>query len=427
MAGAIDLFSGSNSVSGANKFRVDKSPLNTLYEGVDDVIGKQAQSVGGHILVYVEQYVQKIAQELINAIIGLPLELLTAIEPALLGAFQNINTFFTNVTQFLGGLDPLSPNFVVTVAAEKFINEVLLEAGILAQQSGLDAVESQIAGIIEQGTALLQTAVNWFIGTLGGLNGIQELIAWINGIITLFGELDPFGKTFNPAAAATTFFNLVTSSATLFPDLLAAIIEFAKIAGARLFHDAMGGLGIPTTPEAFVAFIENLPAEFVKDGERALSSLVANINNDGTLIAAALRGELASAVTVGNKALNSLVQNLATDGTLVASALSGLGTNAQALIANDLLAASALAGELQNAALTWEGTAINTVLGGIATAQSDITAVRTAINSNVIANINAQIGVINGYFNAVKDFANSTPFGGYYSGGYNPIGGIPTI
>ena len=420
MAGAIDLFSGSNSVSGANKFRVDKSPLNTLYEGVDDVIGKQAQSVGGHILVYVEQYVQKIAQELINAIIGLPLELLTAIEPALLGAFQNINTFFTNVTQFLGGLDPLSPNFVVTVAAEKFINEVLLEAGILAQQSGLDAVESQIAGIIEQGTALLQTAVNWFIGTLGGLNGIQELIAWINGIITLFGELDPFSKTFNPAAAATQFFKLVTSSSTLVPDLLVAVIDFVKLAADALFKEFLAGFNA-STPQEFLSFIESVPGTLFQD---FLNNLHLNSPNDFVNY---IHNLPSSFIKDGERTLSSLLANIQNDGTLVASALSGLGTNAQALIANDLLAASALAGELQNAALTWEGTAINTVLGGIATAQSDITAVTTAINSNVIANINAQIGVINGYFNAVKDFANSTPFGGYYSGGYNPIGGIPTI
>ena len=45
--GAVDLFSGSNSASGTNKFSVDKNPMNQLDEGVEDVIGQQAQRTGG--------------------------------------------------------------------------------------------------------------------------------------------------------------------------------------------------------------------------------------------------------------------------------------------------------------------------------------------------------------------------------------------
>jgi hypothetical protein len=125
MAGAVDLFSGSNSITGANLFTVDKSPLSQLFEGIDDVIGQQAGNLGFNIVTGVLSYVQKIAGAIIDAILGLPLELLSSLEPALLQSFQNVDKFFTNILGFLGGIDPLSDLFSIETAAQNFINNIL--------------------------------------------------------------------------------------------------------------------------------------------------------------------------------------------------------------------------------------------------------------------------------------------------------------
>jgi hypothetical protein len=48
--GAIDLFSGSKSITGSNLWQVDKNPLMQLDEGVEDIVGKQATQVGDFMM-----------------------------------------------------------------------------------------------------------------------------------------------------------------------------------------------------------------------------------------------------------------------------------------------------------------------------------------------------------------------------------------
>ena len=188
MAGAIDIKSGSNSLSGANLFYADKNPLNQLFQGVDDVLGHQAHSAGQAFLDYVHQ----IVQELIKAIVGLPSEILQGVLSTIAPLLQDVSTYFGNIEKFLGGLNPLSALFDVATAAEQFVNNVLSGTGLLtdAQQvytflSNLFAQVNIAANdFISAATHLLKTIVdNLFHADLRNavINFVQSVLNPIPG------------------------------------------------------------------------------------------------------------------------------------------------------------------------------------------------------------------------------------------------------
>ena len=111
MAGAIDLFSGSKSITGTDLFSVDKDPLKELDQGVEDIIGKQANAVGNAMWNSV--------QLLIDSLLG--------ITPAVPGdpsstpsPYDGVASFINNVLAMLGLSnttgsinDPTSTNFTL--------------------------------------------------------------------------------------------------------------------------------------------------------------------------------------------------------------------------------------------------------------------------------------------------------------------------
>lgn len=198
MAGAIDIKSGSNSLSGANLFYADKNPLNQLFQGVDDVLGHQAHSAGQAFLDYVHQ----IVQELIKAIVGLPSEILQGVLSTIAPLLHDVSTYFGNVEAFLGGINPLSALFDATTEAENYFQNVLLATGAGADlvaaanlgQQIVNEVVNTINNLVpttppvtyalsDLQTALKNIPANFVKDVLGGSNlgaDVQQIVTNIN-------------------------------------------------------------------------------------------------------------------------------------------------------------------------------------------------------------------------------------------------------
>lgn len=163
MAGGIDLLSGSKSLLG-DLFEIDKNPLNQLDGGIQDVVGAQAGDAANMLT--------SLLQVALNAIVGLPLDLLSGLASAL-----DISTYFGNLEAFLGDLNPLSPDFDPIAAAEVFIQTVLDPTGLLA------SAESIAADII----GLFPTAI-------GGLVGMAGLGSILGDLVGLLGNPSSLGS-----------------------------------------------------------------------------------------------------------------------------------------------------------------------------------------------------------------------------------------
>lgn len=174
--GAVDLYSGSSSLTGSNLFTTDKNPLNELTEGVEDVVGKQATSAGSQVLGGFTG--------IINAILGIPLEILTGSDDA--GTLGDLDSFFGNVEQFLGDIDFLSPSFDPEAAIEDFINIMLSPSGLLAMLDGGGLLN--IANIPELPMDLIEGLLSVFGGL--DLSGSDPIIAAIESAI---GEIPVVG------------------------------------------------------------------------------------------------------------------------------------------------------------------------------------------------------------------------------------------
>lgn len=123
MAGAFDLFSGARSISGTNALKVDKSPLDQLDVGLGGVIGKHASESAIPFL--------SLFQSLVDALLLLPQssQPVTGMQG---GSIIEVYQFFGGLMNFLGGLNPLDPDFDIAAAAENFIAMILQPTTMLA-------------------------------------------------------------------------------------------------------------------------------------------------------------------------------------------------------------------------------------------------------------------------------------------------------
>jgi len=238
VAGAFDLYAGSKSLTGTNLFHVDKNPLNQLFEGVDDVIGAQAKNLGGTMLLYIEQYVQRIAQELINLIMGIPSELLGIVNAELTGALEDIARYFSNILAFLGGLNPLDSLFNVLDAAKAFINNILAETGLLPilDEAGHLAQEAlqPIIDAIAQAFGMLAGLT--IAGLQDGLNAFYGIVnANVNFLSTVFGDV----ASGNIAAALEALLQSIVADAQAGSALLTQLQALVKAGFTSIAHTAI--------------------------------------------------------------------------------------------------------------------------------------------------------------------------------------------
>lgn len=208
MAGAIDLFSGSTSLSGTNLWQTDKSPLNQLDQGVQDVIGQHGQNTGNAIF-----------QSLNNVI-----DLILGIDPNS-PAGQNpdwgtVPTMFSNLFTFLGGIDPASPNFDPIGAIINFIITMLKPQNLLAALVPHGSMSGGVTGYIP----LENLAIDLIAGLIGGAQGLIDAILSLVGfgpgsgtegdvnnffddLLAMLGRPPLTSDTFTPNNALTTLIN----------------------------------------------------------------------------------------------------------------------------------------------------------------------------------------------------------------------------
>ena len=199
--GAIDLFSGSSSITGTNLFKVDKNPLNEIDEGVEDVIGKQAQSAGGQFISIIETMLEQI--------LGFPA-----------GSLSDLGVFFDNILTFLGDLNPLDPNFLANLvqAAESFIGAILQPTNLVALLTGDANLSAGVTGFIP----LENLAMDLIAGVIGGAQDVIDAILAAVGFPPGSGtaaEVDAFfkdllGMLANPSLTSGSF------------DPIAAVVKF---------------------------------------------------------------------------------------------------------------------------------------------------------------------------------------------------------
>jgi hypothetical protein len=156
VAGAIDLFSGSRSITGTNLMKVNKSPLDQIDEGIEDVVGKQADGAADQVNGFI--------QTLVQAILGLG--------DGNLGLGEDVQYYFGNVEQFLGDLNPLDPNFNPADAIKVFVETMLHPSHMLAPLLSDPNGSAGVIGFVP----LENLALSAIAGVIGGAQEVIDAI-----------------------------------------------------------------------------------------------------------------------------------------------------------------------------------------------------------------------------------------------------------
>src|SRR6516162_3459361 len=287
MAGAIDLFAGINPIAGPNLFVVNKNPLIQIDQGVEDVIGQQAQHLGFDI--------SQLIQALINHILGMGLKFLEDLFGSFpKGTLDDVALFFSNLLKFLGELDPLSPTFDPVTAAAQFANLVLLPTHLIAP-----LVEDATVGLGLSGFVPME---NIAVEQIGNIIGTAQSV--IDAILATVGW----------AAAAGTAADLQR----YFTDLLAMFDNPALTGGAFNASTAVGNfitamvqphnLLAPMDPASLLIAATHIPSLPAGWGKTIDGSLLVNAITNATLTAAALTaGAIGAGVTIAGSALTSAI------------------------------------------------------------------------------------------------------------------------
>ena len=250
MAGAVDLFAGSGSIQGSNLFQVDKSPLQQLDAGIEDIIGKQAQVPGSSLITAFET--------IICGILGLPMPTdPLQVGSEVLGTFENIVTFFGNVMKFLGELNPLDPNFDPIAAIENFIETMLKPTNMIAMLIADATGSLGLTGFIP----LENLAMDLIAEVVGGAQSLIDAILAALGFPPGSGTTEDVNKLFtdlldmlgNPANIATDLFD----AGEAIINLITTMIKPTNLI-AMLISDATGSAGVT----GFIP-IENLAMDVI--------------------------------------------------------------------------------------------------------------------------------------------------------------------
>jgi len=305
VAGAIDLFAGINPIAGANLFTVNKNPLIQIDQGVEDVIGQQAQHVGFDI--------SQLIQALINQILGMGLKFLEDLFGSFpKGTLDDIALFFGNLLKFLGELDPLSPTFNPVAAAHDFLNLVLLPTHLIAP-----LVEDATAGLGFPGFVPMENLAVDEIGTIIGtaqevIDAILATVGWVAGAGTA-ADLQRYFTDFlamfdNPALTGGTF-----NASTAVGNFITAMVQphnlLAPMNPSTLLISATNIPGLDASKIISGAFNQvQIPALTGTWGKTIAASLVSGALVNATLAAAALTaGAIPAGVTIAGSALTSAI------------------------------------------------------------------------------------------------------------------------
>jgi hypothetical protein len=287
VSGAIDLFSGAQSIHGSNLFNVDKSPLEQLSGGIEDVIGKQAAGTGSSVITSFEA--------ILRAVLGFdPLDGPLGIGGELLGTLDNVGTYFGNLETFLGELNPLDPNFDPIAAATTFITTIInptnLLAGLVphagdsAGLSGFIPMENLALDLIASAVGGAQDLVDEILGIFG-IPPTTGTVGDVGTIFTnLFGFLGGAGDfssgSFDPASAIETF----VTDMLLPTGLFSSVIDFASLGLAFFGLPGLDEAGFTGAASNLFSFLgaPNLGTGF--DPFSAAEDFITNILNPTNLL-----------------------------------------------------------------------------------------------------------------------------------------------
>ena len=204
MGGAVDLFSGSSALSGTNLFTVDKNPLQQLNQGVEDVIGQHGQNTGNSIF--------QALNNIIDLILGIDPNSAAGQNPD----WSTVNTMFTNLFTFLGGIDPASPTFDPIGAIINFITEMLNPTNLLAALvpnanhsggvTGFIPMENLALDLIGAVIGGAQSLIDAILGAFGVPAGsgtetmVNQMFTNLSGMLA---TPDLLSTLFNPIGAIT--------------------------------------------------------------------------------------------------------------------------------------------------------------------------------------------------------------------------------
>jgi hypothetical protein len=239
MAGAIDLFAGSGSISGTDLFQIDKNPLNQLSTGIEDVVGKQAQSAGSQFWGFIQSVVQ--------AILGLdPTQFESELGQLWTGSYSYLSQFFGDIEAFfnIGGGVLGTNGFDLTTVITDFITGNLKPTNLIAMlvtdatQSGgvtgfiplenlaLDLIGSAVGGAQGVIDAILSS-----VGVPAG-SGTQEMVdTFFTNLTGMLANPALITSTFSPSSAVQTFITDLVNPLNLLAPLSGGVVPTINIPG----------------------------------------------------------------------------------------------------------------------------------------------------------------------------------------------------
>jgi hypothetical protein len=330
--GAIDLFSGSSSIAGTNLWQTDKNPLVELDAGIEDVIGKQGKNVGGQIIQMIEEF--------INGILGFPLL------GGQQGTMQDITQFFGNILQFLGDLNPLSPNFNIAKAAEDFIKIILTPTNLLAVLVPNASNSGGVTGFIP----LENLALDLIAGVVGGAQGLIDAILGVVGVpagsgteqminqfftefLSMFANpisgLGFMSGSFNPLTAVSTFITTIINPLNLLAPLVGGFVPGGLIPGldaSKITSGVFANSFVPGLNQTWNSIVSAMGGPLVGNLLGDVTHFLQNIpglNIVTTLLASVIPGLDATKIISGSFP-QAMITNLVSDLTAVENMAQGI-------------------------------------------------------------------------------------------------------
>ena len=196
MAGSIDLFGGDKSISGANLFRVDKSPLDQLDTGLSNMVGWDRNGqAADEIAQGFQDFIEKLWQEflaMLENLLNLPFSQgLTAFLIAILDGIKKLGLDWVTQFEALTGLN-------IDEGPVKFLESLIALLGFdgngiaKALQDLIDGIIALFGGVGKDVAAAIAAIRNWLDNVFKPIaDGLAEAVGWLqtffDGIIALFG------------------------------------------------------------------------------------------------------------------------------------------------------------------------------------------------------------------------------------------------
>ena len=210
MAGAIDLFAGSNSITGTNLFKVDKDPLQEIDQGIEDVIGQKANAVGNSLWTAI--------QMLLDELLGIPPSWTSAPSSggsggttADVGAFINNLLSSIGLSNTSGSInDPTSSNFTLDslvswveglLLPTNSVAPIVSDANTSGGVTGFIPLENLAMELIAEVVGGAQSLIDSILETVGfaaGSGTVTDVNSYFTDLLDMLANPDLTSSSFDP-------------------------------------------------------------------------------------------------------------------------------------------------------------------------------------------------------------------------------------